>query len=201
MMHVRDARRTLDRGLRACMVFLFLCLSLGCLGATGLVAQPATCDVPKYLGQVRTDHLARLNAHRVRQDRIPLAADDRLNQVAQNYACLLAQTGHFDHIGPDGSTLTDRVRRVGYPFCRLAENLAKGQLNVAEVILGWAQSPGHAANMRNRSLRNVGFGVALVGDPVPTKALSDLMLSGPFPGEGPTRVTLVWVQVYGAGCD
>ncbi len=171
-----------------------------CLG-TAALAQPAACGAPKDLGQVRADHLARLNAHRVRQDRGPLASDDLLNRVAQDYACLLARTGHFDHVGPDGSTLTDRVRRVGYPFCRLAENLAKGQLNVAEVILGWAQSPGHAANMRNRSLRDVGFGVAFIGDPVPTKALSDLTLSGPLTGGGPARVTMVWVQVFGAGCD
>lgn len=41
---------------------------------------------------------------------------------------------------------------VGYGYCRLAENIAKGQRSLAEVMRSWANSPGHRRNMTLRDV-------------------------------------------------
>ena len=76
-----------------------------------------------------------------------------LEQAARAHAEDMASQGLFSHTGSDGSTVSQRVSRTGYGWCTVAENIAMGQGDLAEVMAAWADSPGHRANMLSRDVR------------------------------------------------
>ena len=59
----------------------------------------------------------------------------------------MASRQKLDHKGGDGSTVSDRVKRVGYVYVRVGENIANGQKSVEQVMDSWMKSPGHRANI------------------------------------------------------
>lgn len=117
--------------------------------------------------------LTAMNARRA----TPLAADSRLNAVAQAHADDMANKGYFNHIGQDGRTPWDRAALAGYPGSNLAENIAKGQRDATECVADWMASRGvisdrqtsqwsnttargHQQSMLNPGWRVAGCGVA-----------------------------------------
>ena len=81
-----------------------------------------------------------LNAMRAQQGVAPLSYAPRLEAAARAHALDMARHGYFSHTGRDGSGVGDRVRAQGYRWCYVAENLAKGQGDLTQVMRGWAQS-------------------------------------------------------------
>lgn len=169
------------------------------LAALPLAGHAASCDPPSQLGAMRAEHVTLLNSLRGRQGLDTLQADRGLDEVAQDYACLLVASGTFDHVGPDGSDLPDRLRRGGLSYCVATENLAKGQASVREAMAAWVESPGHFRNLVNGDVQRAGLGVValnaagggLAGAPggkPPVKPAD----------QGPGRY--VWVQVFTAPC-
>lgn len=172
-------------------------------------AQADTCSDYPGLRIVRGSHLDQVNAIRARQTVGKLVSNGTLDEIAQLYACLLAQTGHFDHVGPDGSTLSERVSLGGYRYCFVAENLARGYPTVDAAIRGWVTSEGHWKNLKHSAAQEIGLGAAYAGDaPAPTRdgprSLGDLATS--LDGKPRLNVavidrrSVVWVQVLGAPC-
>jgi uncharacterized protein YkwD len=115
---------------------------LGFLISLGLchsaVADPAATDA--------------LNAFRDSKGRSAVAYSQVLERAAQAHAQDMAWHGYFDHTGRDGSTIGDRLRAQGYGYCFAAENIAKGQTSLDEVMKGWAHSPGHRKNMAHKKV-------------------------------------------------
>jgi uncharacterized protein YkwD len=101
-----------------------------------------------------------VNAERAKLNLAPMAACGSLTRSAQGYAETMSAAGHFDHTGPDGSTMTSRTRAAGYSGRSLAENIARGQTSVAAVMAGWMGSTGHRANILNPGLTHIGVGRA-----------------------------------------
>lgn len=93
-----------------------------------------------------------LNDFRAGEGRAPLTYSTELEAAASSHATDLAQSGAFDHIGSDGSDVAQRVSRQGYGWCIVAENIAKGQQSMTEVMQAWADSPGHRRNMLSREV-------------------------------------------------
>ncbi|WP_306153288.1 CAP domain-containing protein [Roseovarius sp. MMSF_3281] len=90
----------------------------------------------------------RINATRAEAGRDALSVNRKLTRAAAAHARDLAETGAFSHTGSNGSSVGDRVRRQGYGFCFVAENIAKGQGALEQVLSGWMASPGHRRNIR-----------------------------------------------------
>ena len=90
----------------------------------------------------------------------PLRLEAKLSAAAQLHSQDMRATSTLSHVGSDGSTLVQRVERQGYPWSRLAENVAWGYDEVDEVVAGWLSSPGHCANIMNPDYRELGVGVA-----------------------------------------
>lgn len=107
------------------------------------VGQPALAD------PVATDAL---NAFRSAKGRSVVTYSGALERTAQAHARDMARHGYFDHTGRDGSTIGDRLTAQGYGFCFAAENIAKGQLSLNEVMQSWENSPGHRKNMVHRKV-------------------------------------------------
>lgn len=88
-----------------------------------------------------------LNALRSENRLAPVAFSVPLETAAQRHAQDMAQAEIFSHTGSDGSDVSQRVSDTGYGWCVVAENIAKGQQSLAEVMQAWADSPGHRRNM------------------------------------------------------
>lgn len=191
---------------------LFLLATLIAMMPSSTYAQG--CLETANLSKLRMDHLDKVNSIRSRNGLNALVQNDLLNAVAQDYACLLAASGHFDHVGPDGSTLSERIRAGGYEFCVAAENLASGQQSILEAIVGWVRSPGHYRNLKQPDVTEIGLGAAYP-DPSaapsrpgaaadgPPQTLGDLVRSYgvEVPAVNRGRQNYLWVQVFGAPCD
>ena len=98
-----------------------------------------------------------LNDIRQKQGLAPVTYAPRLEDAARAHALDMAKHGYFAHEGRNGSSVGDRVRAAGYRWCVVAENLAKGRRDLAQVMNGWAASPGHYQNMIHKKAAEVGL--------------------------------------------
>lgn len=149
-----------------------------------LVAEPAadwfargTAGL-RDLGRARAEILAAVNAERKKVGAPPLKPNARLDQAAQRHAQDMLARHYFAHESPEGKTVRERAREAGYDWRAIGENIAEGQLSVAEVMDTWMHSPGHRRNILDPNYRDLGVGLAL----------------GPSGNEWQVE----WVQVFGA---
>ncbi|MEX8492629.1 CAP domain-containing protein [Sphaerotilus sp.] len=86
--------------------------------------------------------------------------NDTLLRVAAAHANDMVTNNFFSHTGSSGSTISDRINAIGYPWASVAENIAAGQPTVARVVDAWMGSDGHCANLMNPAMEE--FAVACV---------------------------------------
>lgn len=111
--------------------------------------------------------IALTNELRVKNALTPLNAEALLTQTARVYAAYLANTGKLDHEA-DGTTPAARVKKHGYSYCMVAENLASEYSSAGytadalarNVVEGWSDSPTHRTNMLQSDLTQIGVGIA-----------------------------------------
>jgi uncharacterized protein YkwD len=108
-----------------------------------------------------------VNEERARFGEPALIEDARLASAAAGHSRDMDVRHYFEHVSPGGQTLLMRVqasgfipnRRVGYT---LGENIAWGTLWLGtphSIVRAWMNSPGHRANILNRSYRYTGIGI------------------------------------------
>jgi uncharacterized protein YkwD len=95
-----------------------------------------------------------------------LRVNERLRLAAVRHGSDMVRRSYFDHVSPDGGTLTDRIRRTGYLSAAddytLGENIGWGtaELSTPESIFqAWMKSPPHRAVILDRRFREAGVGV------------------------------------------
>lgn len=88
-----------------------------------------------------------INQLRAEDGLAPVGFSDQLAVAAARHAEDMLQARIFSHTGSDGSSVADRVAATGYGWCVVAENIAQGQRDLAEVMEAWAESKGHRRNM------------------------------------------------------
>ena len=91
-----------------------------------------------------------------------LRASTPLNNAALMHAQDMAENGHFQHQGTDGSTPAQRATRAGYRWAIVAENIAAGIVSAEDVVKGWVESPGHCANIMRPELTEMGVAYVTV---------------------------------------
>ncbi len=110
-----------------------------------------------------SDLTARINRERIARGLIPYALSAQLSSAAQAHANDIARTGRYSHIGSDGSSVFDRVARVGYGAYswgrRLGENWAWYH-DAATAMQMWMGSAPHRANILHTVYREFGIGIA-----------------------------------------
>ena len=84
--------------------------------------------------------LAEVNLYRTSKGLSTLAADPRLQAIAQAHSQAMAQQGRLSHGG-----FQQRFDRSGARLC--VENLAAGTLQPARVVAAWRRSPEHHRNL------------------------------------------------------
>ncbi len=145
----------------ALLIFLAL-FSCAKPEAEALPEEPAIVDESsEFAGQM----LAEVNALRQSGCRcgsrwmapVPsLSWNQKLEQAARRHAGDMHENGFFSHRGSDGSDMARRVREAGYDWRSVAENIAWGYPDVAAVVQGWKNSPGHCENMMGRDYTEMG---------------------------------------------
>jgi uncharacterized protein YkwD len=100
--------------------------------------------------------------NRVRADaKLPaLEANAQLAKAAAEHARDMAEHQVLRHEGSDGSDASKRVKRAGYRYQKVGENIAKGQASIEDVMTSWMNSPPHRENIL-ADFTELGAGVAL----------------------------------------
>jgi uncharacterized protein YkwD len=92
----------------------------------------------------------------------PVTWNDILENAAKAHSSDMSTNKFFSHTGSDGSTLGERIKRLGYNWTSCAENIAMGYKNDEQVFNGWINSPGHCRNIMLPDIKEIGL--ARVGD-------------------------------------
>ena len=143
-------------------------------GGTQACADEALTPTRANAARVRAATLCIINAER-RRNHLPALRDQReLRSAAQRHSGEMVRRHFFDHVGPDGSTLSRRVGRTAYlrgaSTWRLGENLgwnSDQQATPRTIVGNWMASPAHRVHVLQRLYRDVGIGVT-PGTPRPT---------------------------------
>lgn len=136
----------------ATVMSLAQCVSYGYRGAPpGAPQTLASAQVPEPQGG------ALVNQFRSQNGRSAIRANAVLMRTARLHAQDMGTAGFMGHVGSDGSSLRDRIRRQGYRGCAYAENVAKGQNSANRAIAFWEASPGHRVNMLNARYTEYGL--------------------------------------------
>jgi len=106
-----------------------------------------------------------VNQYRQQRGLSPVCLEQHLINASQAHSQDMANMNNLDHTGSDGSNPGDRVRRAGYNWNYVNENIAVGYQTPTDVMNGWKASPGHNANILSSSVRHMGLGV--VNGPCP----------------------------------
>ena len=109
------------------------------------------------------------------QNNLPLlTTNSKLRRAARNHSTAMVSQSFFDHTGPSGTTLIDRLRNARYMRPGQAwvagENIAWATGNLAtpaSIMTAWMNSPGHRANILRRPYRELGIGIT-TGTPTDT---------------------------------
>lgn len=126
-----------------------------------------------------------LNAARVKAGCGPLKLNLKLMAAAKTHATNMAQKDFFGHANKDGSKFSSRVKRQGYKYRMVAENIAAGQASAKKAAYDWLGSAGHRRNILNCKLKETGIAVAYQANDKPMMGNSK-----PF--------YYYWVQVFAA---
>ncbi|HEV2846444.1 MAG TPA: CAP domain-containing protein [Thermoanaerobaculia bacterium] len=113
------------------------------------------------LQQVRKQIVAAVNSARRKAGVPPVTANTDLDEAAQRHAEDMLARNFFAHESPSGTTVRERARTAGYHWRTIGENIAEGQLSVAEVMETWMQSPGHRRNILEKDFKELGVGLAM----------------------------------------
>jgi uncharacterized protein YkwD len=80
--------------------------------------------------------------------------------MAQKHACDNAAAQSISHVGSDGATLPERLRREGLRVRHAAENTGLGFATPQAAMAFWMGSPGHRANILAPEATQIGIGQA-----------------------------------------
>jgi uncharacterized protein YkwD len=127
--------------------------------ATGPMVQAVRLHPPAAPVTVGSTLIDLVNAERAARGLPPMVADAKLELAAQRHSEDQALHQSMSHTGSDGSTLAQRVDRVGFSWRSIAENVAYGYATPADVMAAWMISSGHRANILSANTR-IGVGLA-----------------------------------------
>lgn len=104
-----------------------------------------------------------VNRTRLQHGLQPLADDPQLDRIARDVAEQMVRRQYFGHTDPSGVTFEQRLSASGYRFRFAAENMAF-DADVAHANAALLQSPGHFANIVDRTPRKLGTAVVAAGE-------------------------------------
>ena len=159
---------------RALLLAVPLLLALALLlPAAPAEARPGACasahvEVDRAtIAKARDATLCLLNRVRARHDLPQLRLNPRLSRAARRHTRDMVRRRYFAHDSLDGRSFSQRIHAARYvprgASWWIGENLGWGSGSLAEpmsLVRAWMRSPGHRANILNRTFRDIGIGIA-----------------------------------------
>ena len=85
----------------------------------------------------------------------------QLLATAREHSTAMASAQTLAHT-LNGSSMTNRIKGSGYQYFAIGENVAFNQPTPEQVVKSWMESPGHRANILNKTYTEIG--VSIVND-------------------------------------
>ena len=149
-------------------------LSVGC-GTTEAPADESAVSakveaVPVCLSAEDAEQMADrvvqlVNLERVAEQTLPVTVNDKLADIAADYACRMIEEGFFSHRDPiTGHNMADRAVIGKYAYYAVGENLATGQETPVDVMREWMESSAHRENILDPTWTEIGVAVRVGGE-------------------------------------
>ncbi len=122
-------------------------------GQNEQTGQNASKDSSAYAQQV----LDIVNQERSKAGLNALSMDGELSKMAMAKAKDMYDNNYFDHNSPTHGSPFDMMKEFGITYQSAGENIAKGQTSPSQVMKDWMNSPGHKANILNKSYTHLGI--------------------------------------------
>ncbi|WP_164997798.1 CAP domain-containing protein [Methanolobus psychrotolerans] len=101
-----------------------------------------------------------INNERLNYGLEPLSFNPVLTQVAREHSKEMIEEDYFSHNSYDGTPFSERIKDVGYPIYRIAENIAMNYPpNVVKAHENLMNSAGHRANILSANYNEIGIGI------------------------------------------
>lgn len=88
----------------------------------------------------------------------PLKMNMDLTLVAREQSADMARHHHLSHT-VKGKHLEYRIKKSGYNYRHIGENVARSKGKLPHIIHMWMKSPAHRKNILNPHFKEVGFGI------------------------------------------
>lgn len=100
------------------------------------------------------------NVERKKNGLSELIKDPQLSKAAEIKLQDMFQKQYFQHVSPSGDSVSDVVRKTGYEYIVVGENLALGVFaGDDQVVAAWMASPGHKKNILDSRYQEIGLAV------------------------------------------
>ncbi len=96
-----------------------------------------------------------------------LVRNRALDRAAQTHTRKMANRNQLSHQLPGEPSLGVRVRRAGYNWRMVGENIASGWPTPESVVRAWMNSRGHRRNILNCRYQHIGVGYVVSGSGTP----------------------------------
>jgi uncharacterized protein YkwD len=113
---------------------------------------------PENTENISETLVERINLERARIHLNPLTEDARLSKAAAQHSRDMARNDFFSHRGFDGSMPEKRVRRQGYNWTYVSENVICGIEGSSEIVKKWMASREHRNNILSPLAVHIGIG-------------------------------------------
>jgi uncharacterized protein YkwD len=134
-------------------------IRLAALSLLLALAVPPPTHADGGVTDVRAALLDLMNSQREKRGLPPLRPSRKLNAAAEARLGDMFEQRYFGHVAPDGTQPSVFVRRHGYDYTRIGENLATGQRSAREVVDHWMRSRGHRATLLGK-FEDAGIAIA-----------------------------------------
>jgi uncharacterized YkwD family protein/spore coat assembly protein SafA len=125
--------------------------------------QKLTIPLLNEVKSIENQVIALTNQERAKHGLPALKADWELTRVARYKSVDMRDKNYFSHTSPTYGSPFTMMKNFGIKYRTAAENIAAGQRTPAEVVKAWMNSPGHRANILNKSMTHIGVGYAKGG--------------------------------------
>ncbi len=131
---------------------------------TAPIAEPTThVQQDNTLSAYEREVVALTNRYRAQYGLSPLTIDTHLSEIARMKSLDMHDKRYFDHNSPTYGSPFDMMKRFGVTYRTAGENIAMGYRTAQSVVDGWMNSPGHRANILNKSFTKIGVGYVADG--------------------------------------
>jgi len=121
-------------------------------------------EIELSVSSFETEVIRLVNIERTKNGLSSLTHDWELSRVARYKSQDMKDKNYFSHTSPTYGSPFDMMKSFGISYRSAGENIAKGQTTPQKVVTAWMNSPGHRANILNKSYTHIGVGYVKNGN-------------------------------------